>query len=151
MKHLLIAAAVLITPSLAAAEAQRGDRALNLSTYLAGAEKRFAKADADGDGAVTREEYANLRLAEFDQVDRNGDGVISRGELRGLKDADISTGLTREQFETRIDNQYTKLVDDAETVSIERYLEASEDLFAAADRNDDGLITRGELRGLSKV
>ncbi len=148
---LLFTAALAATPTLAAAQSERGDRALNKSTYLAGAEKRFDKADADDDGALTREEHASLRLAEFDEGDRDGNGVISRGEIRGLEDADISTGLTRERFEKRTDNLYTKIADGAETISKERYLDASEAFFDEADRNEDGLITRGELRGLTQM
>lgn len=50
---------------------------------------RFARADADGDGALSRDEVqAGMpELAEgFDRLDRNGNGRIERHELRGRAD-----------------------------------------------------------------
>jgi len=45
----------------------------------------FARADADGDGALSRSEAAKgmPRIAgKFDRIDTNGDGKITRDELR---------------------------------------------------------------------
>jgi len=39
----------------------------------------FDQLDTDGDGFLTREEYARLSL--FDQLDTNHDGVLTREEL----------------------------------------------------------------------
>ncbi len=163
MKTITALTLLAFVPAPAFAQSNAGDRALNKSTFLSGAEQRFENADADGDGVWTREEYTAFRLDEFDAGDRNQDGVISRGELRGLKPSDqaaekregghlaaagFKSGLTRETFEKQIDRRFDDLAEGGETVSQERYLAASEAAFDAADKNGDGLIRRGELRGL---
>ena len=43
---------------------------------------RFAEADANKDGEVTREEFVNARGAWFDSVDTNADGAIDPAELK---------------------------------------------------------------------
>ena len=43
---------------------------------------RFAEADADKDGKVTREEFVAARGKWFDAVDANADGVLDQAELR---------------------------------------------------------------------
>jgi len=52
------------------------------------AEQRWAEADKDGDGALTREEaQASMPgLAErFEQFDSNGDGKIARDEMHNVR------------------------------------------------------------------
>ncbi len=44
--------------------------------------RRFQMIDEDGDGRITREEFARPGEAMFWRMDRNGDGVITRDELR---------------------------------------------------------------------
>jgi Ca2+-binding EF-hand superfamily protein len=50
--------------------------------------ERFAAADKDGDGELTREEAQAAGLQrivdQFDRLDANGDGKVSREEMRGL-------------------------------------------------------------------
>ena len=50
--------------------ARRGDRAA------------FPRFDQDGDGLVTRFEYATATQALFERMDANGDGVLTQGEGR---------------------------------------------------------------------
>lgn len=53
-------------------------------------EKRFAEVDRDGDGRLSREEFAATRVgqraedpdAAFARVDADGDGRLSREEMR---------------------------------------------------------------------
>ena len=41
----------------------------------------FARLDRDGDGSLSRDEYADLSLRLFDAQDRNRDGRVTRAEL----------------------------------------------------------------------
>lgn len=76
---------------------------------------RFAQADTNGDGLVTREEFKASRSARFKQMDRNGDGAISRDDFgRILK--------FRPDAAQRLDQ-----------------------MLAEADANHDGRLTRAEL------
>ena len=73
----------------------------------------FAAADRDGDGSISREEYAlavtsidekNAELADagFAMMDRDGDGLISRDELlQAIRDA-FSSSEPAEGFGARV-------------------------------------------------
>lgn len=47
-----------------------------------GAQRILARADADGDGAVTQAEFASAMLARFDAADADRDGTIEADERR---------------------------------------------------------------------
>ena len=64
---------------------------LFLSTYQpAQAQKRFQKADTNGDGVLSREEMRRIHDARFNstfqRIDRNGDQQISPAELKAGKE-----------------------------------------------------------------
>lgn len=46
--------------------------------------KLLAGADANGDGVVTRDEYARERAANFVRLDRNKDGAVSKSDFKRL-------------------------------------------------------------------
>ncbi|OGA24659.1 MAG: hypothetical protein A3I02_01745 [Betaproteobacteria bacterium RIFCSPLOWO2_02_FULL_67_26] len=53
-------------------------------------QERFKKADANGDGSLTREEARNgMRMVarHFDQIDANKDGVVTLEELQAARKA----------------------------------------------------------------
>jgi hypothetical protein len=77
-------------------------RQAHRSESRARADERWKLADADGDGAISRDEAQKSmpRMAEnFDKLDANGDGRIERGEMHdfrmkrkaGRPDADDAT------------------------------------------------------------
>jgi len=72
------------------------------------------EADSNGDGVITRAEFAAARAARFNQMDRNGDGAISRDDLGRL-------AKMRPQIGQRLDA-----------------------MLAEADANHDGRLTREE-------
>ncbi|WP_114952364.1 EF-hand domain-containing protein [Sphingosinicella terrae] len=98
---LCLVAFALAAPALAA---QR-DRAAMLD-----------QADANGDGAISRAEFAAHRLSQFDRADRDRDGAIARGDFRRL-------ARFRPEAMERIDA-----------------------LIAQGDSNRDGRLTRAELQ-----
>jgi hypothetical protein len=70
-------------------------------------EKRFARADADEDGRIQREEVMAPRRKAFAKLDRNGDQrldfeewAVRTSERFGGADADRSGWLTAEEFAT---------------------------------------------------
>jgi len=70
-------------------------------------EKRFARADKDDDGRITRDELLEPRRKDFAKLDKNGDGrlafeewaVTTTDKFAGA-DADRSGWLTPQEFET---------------------------------------------------
>lgn len=108
---LLTGAAILAAP-LAAQRFGRGQQAQRDPIAA------FREADTNGDGSVSRAEYAAARMARFDKLDRNGDGAISRDDFGRL--IRLAPRLAR-----RIDA-----------------------LLAAADTNYDGRISRAEYAAM---
>jgi hypothetical protein len=65
--------------------ARRGQRGMHGQGF-ARRGQRFARLDANGDGAISREEAANTRLARrFDKLDANGDGFITKEEMAAMR------------------------------------------------------------------
>ena len=46
----------------------------------------MAKADVNGDGMVSKEEFMATHEAKFDQMDANGDGNLSHEEMTAARD-----------------------------------------------------------------
>ena len=44
-------------------------------------EKRFAKMDADGSGAIEATEFNDLGAKRFERMDANGDGALTLDEI----------------------------------------------------------------------
>ena len=57
--------------------------AMNATADAQTPEERFARADRNGDGKLTKDELPNEAL--FRRLDRNGDGVIEKSEVAGLR------------------------------------------------------------------
>ena len=76
-------AAVLAQPAPGALFGDTNAAAAEQDQQIISAEHSFSRADADGDGVLTREETAQLPavLEKFDQWDHDGDGKISRQEF----------------------------------------------------------------------
>lgn len=101
-------------------------------------------ADTDNDGEVTREEleavYPELTDEQFARLDRNGDGVISAAD-RPEPPRDPVRHMIRLLKEADADEN--GIVTFAELALV--FPELTQELFDRLDRNDDGVITRGDL------
>jgi Ca2+-binding EF-hand superfamily protein len=149
----LISVAVLAAIAAQPANAQMQDRAravpLTKEAFLERQATRFDAADTNGDGALNEQEYVAERLAEFDRADRNGDGVISRGELRGLQSA-TRPGASRDALAAQAAKSFQRFAAGGALTRAD-FLEQSAAAFDRADSNDDGQLTRGELRRLEVI
>lgn len=75
MRMVLIAALAVffISPAVAGG---------HLESERSGKGSRFAKYDANGDGAVSRDEFLAKAAERFSKMDANGDGKLSEDEMK---------------------------------------------------------------------
>jgi Ca2+-binding EF-hand superfamily protein len=107
----------------------------------------FKKADADGNGALSRAEVQKSmpRLAgKFDQIDSNKDGQLSRGELAAWKKAHRAERQAKaaERFR-HADTDRDGAISRAEA---EKHAPRLAKKFDQIDSNKDGKLTPDELR-----
>lgn len=110
-----------------AADAQMRDRA-----------GPFERADANGDGIVTKEEFMKARAEQFGSRDRNGDGFIDDSDLgrRAAKRPRASQAMNAMQKQFDADNDGK--------VSKGEFIDGGVKLFALADSNKDGSLDQKE-------
>jgi hypothetical protein len=129
---LTLAAATLATTP---ADAQRRQRGGGDRSPL----EQLAKADANGDGITTREEFRTARAARFKQMDRNGDGAVSRDDFGRLI-----------KFRPEIGQRLDTMLAEADAnhdgrLSQDEMAKAPMPLFDRADANGDDRVDRAEL------
>jgi len=136
-KTTTIAAAFLALAGLAAAahaadDGRRGDRSGPRSVA------HFEAADADANGEVTFEEFADAVNKRLVDADADGDGKMTVGEIAAAIERMRAERMARrmvERFDTDGDGALT-------TAEIES---RQKKMFALLDRNDDGKIVRDEM------
>lgn len=101
--------------------------------------------DADGDGAISLEEFSGPRLAAWADADADGDGTLSQQELK-------DHALKREA-DRRLRRMTRRLdVDGDGTVTLAELEARQKKRFALMDVNDDGKLDAGEMRhGLRRI
>lgn len=127
MKKLILAGAALLAAPAAFAQSQ-GDGM-----------KLLTGADANGDGVVTRDEYARARAANFARLDRNKDGAISKADFKRL--ARFKPDAAR-----RLDALIAAMDTNQDGTATRAEFEAAPmPLFDRADANGDGRIDANEM------
>jgi hypothetical protein len=90
--------------------------------------------DQNGDGVVTKDEYAATRAIQFARTDANGDGALSRAEYIA-------------EFKARLENKLTTSDRTAEKKQEERerQMRQADVRFDVLDSDKSGAITRAEF------
>jgi Ca2+-binding EF-hand superfamily protein len=109
--------------------------AIALSVTLAGAtyadhhgKQRFSSVDTDGDGLISQDEFEVPGSDRFEKMDTDGDGIVTLDEINNLMaekaaERQAKSASRREKMEAKIQER-----------------------FASADQNEDGIITKEELK-----
>lgn len=120
MKTLLLVAVLLVSAQSAVAQ-NRG---------------AMARADTNGDQAISLEEFQTARTAQFSRADSNGDGQLSAAELSGMQAQRSQRAASAAQgggFEAADANGDGNISRDELAV-------ANRTMFSRLDRNRDGRL-----------
>lgn len=123
MTKILMAAALAASLFAGAAHAASHDR----DTFI-------KEQDQNGDGVVTKDEFAATRAAEFARIDANKDGVLSREEYIG-------------EFKGRLEARLAASKDSAADKAEERarQMRQADVRFGVLDSDKSGGITKAEF------
>ncbi|ENZ80807.1 MULTISPECIES: EF-hand domain-containing protein [Caulobacter] len=123
MTKILVAAALAASLFAGVAHAASHDR----DTFI-------KEQDQNGDGVVTKDEFAATRAAEFARIDANKDGVLSREEYIG-------------EFKGRLEARLAASKDSAADKAEERarQMRQADVRFGVLDSDKSGGITKAEF------
>lgn len=144
-KTTTIAAAFLALAGFASA-AQAADDARRSDGNGPRSVARFEAADADANGEVTFEEFAEAINGRLGKADADGDGKMTVGEIAAAIERMRAERMAKRMIE-RFDTDGDGALTAAEIESRQKKM------FALLDRNDDGKIVRDEMprRGEGRI
>ena len=104
--------------------------------------------DANNDGSITMAEVSAFQTAKFNEADADADGALSKEELLAVFAA-RHDGDMPERAQARLDRMFAKMdADDSGTLTLDE--QSSEDritrMFDRLDTDDDGAISAEELQ-----
>lgn len=147
MRNPALIAALLLAPAITLA-----------ATKNARLAEQFRRADADGNGMLSRaeaERAAPLLAKQFDAIDANRDGRISAEEIRAFRRTGRSErrargGAQGTQAGAKFELYFARADTDGDGVLLraeaERGLPRVAKKFERIDRDGDGRLTREEMR-----
>ena len=126
---------------------QRGDGMMGFAIGEA-----FARADANNDGKVTREEATIWLAARFAEIDANKDGGLTVEEIRVYYNARRGEGRSppegmRERMEDRQAARFRFIDADMDgKITLPELRVMADAMFRSMDADSDGALTRAELQ-----
>ncbi len=124
---------LILAAACAPASAQQGAGGVRMIEQL-------EKADANGDGAVSKAEFTAHRQAQFPRLDRNKDGFFTDGDvpkiMKNRMPAGFTPGEMRGQFDVNGDGR----------ISEHEFVHGPAMAFDRIDANADGVVTSAELQ-----
>ena len=126
---------------------QRGDGMMGFAVGEA-----FARADANNDGKVTREEANAWLAARFAEIDANKDGGLTLEETRAFYTARRGEGRgppegMRERMETHQSARFRFIDADLDgKITLPELRVMADAMFRSMDADSDGALTRAELQ-----
>lgn len=99
----------------------------------------MSRLDEDGSGDISADEFGNRRLGWLVEGDEDGDGVLSMDEITAAVEQ-----RRQERREARLLRRFD--IDGDGEVTVEELERQQEEWFALLDRNDDGALSREEMR-----
>ena len=108
------------------------------------AEKRFAKLDKNGDGALSSHELPE-RFGRFMlKADANEDGILTKAELKTAHDARMEKVKARKAERSKRKHAFKARVSTARTKT--DFKTPTSKRFKRADHHSDGAITQDEMK-----
>lgn len=104
----------------------------------------FASLDRDGNGAISRAEFLELRKAMFARIDADGSGTITRAEIEAAR-ARLPQGSSR-RGEDRI---WAQDANRDGKLTLAEYTTQTRG-FDMADRNGDGVLSPAEFERVAR-
>lgn len=104
--------------------------------------EQLEKADTNGDGAVSRQEFTAFRATQFTRIDRNGDGFITDDDIPRFVQNRLPPEMSGDNLRATFDANKDGKVSQAEFVSGPALM------FDRADANSDNTVTRAELEAV---
>ena len=118
---------------------QSGPRRHRADQARSNAEERWKSLDPDNDGKISRSEWQRNEQG-FDQMDIDKDGFLTKEELRSAA----------REFHARHRRGLPEMDADADGNISRSEWKGKEEVFSRLDSNNDGLLSRDELRGARK-
>lgn len=116
----------------------------------------FGRADTNGDGFVSKEEFGAGRDAMFAKLDANSDGAVDQAELdkareawhqRKNQQAQADSGTQAEKPKKERHGRFLARIDtDSDgKVTTQEFAAAGDKMFAKFDANGDGKLAQDEM------
>ncbi|MEO9780066.1 MAG: EF-hand domain-containing protein [Sedimentitalea sp.] len=138
MKHTgfivaIVASSIALTAGAALAQKPGGMQRAPIS---------FEQADQDGNGEISKEEFASRHEARFSETDANSDGSLDRDELMlsGEKRLEERVDAMIERFDKNDDGVLSQ-----DEMPKPRDSKRADKFFDRADQDDNGSISKAEF------